>query len=345
MLYSLPPTVELSIIGNTVYLISREIVALENCNQGTITALKKLKDGIKKTALKNILGEDYKNLLTTLQNLNLLKVDYSNLYENNLAEKQVYYFDGLHKFPNTLQKSLGSKNVCILGMGGVGSIVFQHLIGAGIKSFILIDSDNVEISNFNRQYIYNSSQIGKPKVLCAKEYAYNIDPNIKVNSMNAFINQTSDLNFLNDYQIDFFVCAADLPVHKIQHIVNQHCLKNFIPFSMASVGLQCGSWGPLIVPNKTKCYDCFCQEEDKTMLETELEIRKGVQTVTKASFGPTNTISSALLSNDIIHYLAEQDNIPTMNTRLCFNFQNMQTTQFSAKPGACTCNQNMKRAS
>ena len=46
-----------------------------------------------------------------------------------------------------------------------GATVLSHLVGAGVQHFWLIDSDVVEKSNFNRQFIYNTTHLGQPKVV------------------------------------------------------------------------------------------------------------------------------------------------------------------------------------
>ena len=78
-----------------------------------------------------------------------------------------------------LEKLKNSK-VAIFGIGGVGSFVLEALTRAGIGNFILVDKDNVDLSNLNRQIIATRKTVGKPKVEVAKERILEINPNAEV---------------------------------------------------------------------------------------------------------------------------------------------------------------------
>ena len=70
--------------------------------------------------------------------------------------------------------------VCIVGIGGVGSVATETLARCGIGNFILCDFDTVAKSNINRQIIANQNTIGRFKVDVAKEKILEINPNAKV---------------------------------------------------------------------------------------------------------------------------------------------------------------------
>lgn len=329
--------VDIVTIKNDVYFITDEIYRLENCSNNIIETIYKIKDGCIYKETKNELGsEKADELITVLKELNILRENNINDFRGQITERQVLYFDSITDSPNKMQKNIQSKRVCILGMGGIGSVVFQHLIGAGVKSFILIDSDKVEIHNLNRQYIYRSVQLGKLKVKCAKEYAHNVDESIKIKTYSNFIEKIDDLKFLDDKVIDFFICAADLPANKISTIVNKYCMKKNIPSFFISVGINSGTWGPLVIPYKTYCYDCFCKKEDELCTDLELELREKINPITKASFGPTNTIISTFSVKDIILFLGGYKEIKSINTRFSFDFINMKIKRFSVE-GCCNC--------
>ena len=62
------------------------------------------------------------------------------------------------------QKILANSSILIAGVGGLGCAVGEILTRAGIGKLILIDKDIVEISNLNRQILFDISDIGKSKV-------------------------------------------------------------------------------------------------------------------------------------------------------------------------------------
>lgn len=339
IMLKLSPLVDIIPVNNTAYFVTDDISYLEDCDASLMKALRKLKTRCQHSELVKILGKKRtKQLLSELQTMNFLRTTSEDIFDDSLAQRQVYYFDAISKSPTTTQKKLSEKCVCILGMGGVGSVVFQHLIGAGLKNFIVIDNDCVEISNFNRQFTYSKKDIGRPKVECAKEYAGNIDQNITVHSCQTFIKTVQDLNILQSPSIDFFVCAADMPVQKIQYIVNDYCVSNRIPFAYAGVGIQSGSWGPFIVPEETCCYRCFCNMEEKEAHPVELLLQKKIKSIVKASFGPFNTVVSTFLVKDIILFLAGCNEHVTLGRRWHFDFRTMQIAPFTVNAGQYSCN-------
>ena len=83
-------------------------------------------------------------------------------------------------------KKLNNSKVAIFGIGGVGSYVVEGLVRAGIGSFLLVDSDNVDITNLNRQIIATHDTLGKSKVEVAKDRILSINPNAKVETLQEF---------------------------------------------------------------------------------------------------------------------------------------------------------------
>ena len=67
------------------------------------------------------------------------------------------------------QKKISSAKVLIVGVGGLGCPLVMYLANTGLGNIGLIDDDKVDLSNLNRQIIFNSSDIGKLKVVQAKK--------------------------------------------------------------------------------------------------------------------------------------------------------------------------------
>ena len=66
------------------------------------------------------------------------------------------------------QEKLSNISVLQIGLGGLGSPCSLYLTAAGIKELTIIDNDVIEISNLQRQILYNETQIGKNKAEIAK---------------------------------------------------------------------------------------------------------------------------------------------------------------------------------
>jgi sulfur-carrier protein adenylyltransferase/sulfurtransferase len=318
------------------FLLSEDIFKLEDADQSLMEGLYLLKKGCMIDELNQVLGvERRKEVIDTLQELDFIRYE-DNPFFGTITEKQWYYLDTFCGSATEFQYSLCRATVAIIGLGGVGSIVFQHLIAAGVKSFILVDFDQVDASNLNRQFIYNRNSIGSQKVEECKQYASNIDSNIKISYYVEKIDSIDKLQMFDKYSFNLLVNAADSPSN-LTKILNQYSITRSIPFVDVGVGLNRGTWGPLTIPNKTLCMDCFIKFEVETMSEDEKLVYKLMKGVTQsASFGPTNTIVSAFLAKDIIIFLAGL-RVTSIGKRWIIDFQTMKFDNVSF-PDQASCN-------
>lgn len=127
-----------------------------------------------------------------------------------------------------LQKS----KVAVCGIGGVGSFVVEALVRAGIGNFVLVDNDEISISNLNRQIIATTETIGRQKVEVAKERILQINPNVKVEIIPEFFMPTSPEIF--DDTVDFIVDCLDTVTAKIELIIRANKLNIPIISSMGT---------------------------------------------------------------------------------------------------------------
>ena len=111
-------------------------------------------------------------------------------------------------------KKLQNTKVAIFGIGGVGSYVVEGLARAGVGKFILVDRDNVDVSNINRQIIATTKTIGKPKVEVAKERILEINPQAEVEIYQEFFMPTT--KGILDESITYIVDEIDTVTAKIE---------------------------------------------------------------------------------------------------------------------------------
>lgn len=102
----------------------------------------------------------------------------------------------MHQFSRTLLllgeekfQWLRNSNVTVVGLGAVGSYAVEALSRFGIGHLRLIDFDKVEISNLNRQLYALHSTLGQPKAQVAKQRVLDINPEIKVETLEVFVNR------------------------------------------------------------------------------------------------------------------------------------------------------------
>ena len=78
------------------------------------------------------------------------------------------------------QKSISNSNVLVIGAGGLGSPVILYLAAAGVGRIGIIDFDNVDISNLQRQVIHSNSAVGQNKAESAKDRIEQLNPEVDV---------------------------------------------------------------------------------------------------------------------------------------------------------------------
>jgi tRNA A37 threonylcarbamoyladenosine dehydratase len=112
---------------------------------------------------------------------------------------------------------LAKSKVAIFGIGGVGSYVAEGLVRSGVGSFVLIDSDDIHVTNLNRQIHATVKTVGRPKVEVMKERMLDINPNAEIAVCCKFYTADSDEDiFQQDW--DYIVDAIDTVSSKI-HLV------------------------------------------------------------------------------------------------------------------------------
>lgn len=107
--------------------------------------------------------------------------------------------------------------VAVFGIGGVGGFVAEALARAGIGHFLLVDNDEVSISNINRQIIATWDSVGKKKTLVMKERIRSINPDAVVETKECFfLPENADEITFSEY--DYIVDAVDTVSAKLEII-------------------------------------------------------------------------------------------------------------------------------
>ena len=115
-----------------------------------------------------------------------------------------------------VDKLLNSK-VIVFGVGGVGSYVCEALARAGVGHMEIVDKDEVDVTNINRQLIALHSTVGMPKVEVCKARLKDINPNMEVVSRQCFyLPERSDEFDFSKY--DYVVDAVDNVTAKLDII-------------------------------------------------------------------------------------------------------------------------------
>lgn len=118
------------------------------------------------------------------------------------------------------QKKLRAARVLVIGAGGLGSPVAIYLAAAGVGHLGLVDFDVVEESNLQRQVIYSTQDVGRPKLESAKERLRDINPHIDIKTFETRLSSENALDLLAEY--DIVVDGTDnFPT---RYLVNDACV-------------------------------------------------------------------------------------------------------------------------
>lgn len=120
---------------------------------------------------------------------------------------------------------LKQSKVAIYGIGGVGSFVAEGLARSGVEKFVLVDDDDICLTNLNRQIHATQKTIGKAKVEVMKERILEINPDAKVEVYKELYNKDSAERLLSD-DYSYVVDAIDMVSAKLDLI--ERCKKRGI---------------------------------------------------------------------------------------------------------------------
>lgn len=110
---------------------------------------------------------------------------------------------------------LAKLNVLIVGIGGVGSYAFEALVRSNIGKITIVDHDVIDLSNLNRQLITNQNNIGHDKVKEAKSRAISINPNIIIQDLKIFLDNSNINDLFNNNYFDYVIDACDTIATKL----------------------------------------------------------------------------------------------------------------------------------
>ena len=152
------------------------------------------------------------------------------------------------------QYKLLQSKVLVIGMGGLGSPLLMYLAAAGIGNITIIDNDNVELSNLQRQVIHSTQNIGRPKVDSAKSFIEKINPEIKITKINSRVDADNIIELIAKQD----VIADGSDNFKTRFLVNEFCFKAkkiLISAALQNFDVQISAFKAWSGKNNP-CYEC-----------------------------------------------------------------------------------------
>jgi len=156
---------------------------------------------------------------------------------------------------NEGQEKLARSSVFVAGAGGLGSPALTYLAAAGVGRLGFIDSDTVALSNLNRQFLHNTTDISKLKIISAKEKLCALNDKIEINSFNEHLSDENAAALFTGY--DIVLGAVDS--FKTRFVINRACVLLNIPYIDGGIN---GFSGRVLFSNppRTPCLNCIFPE-------------------------------------------------------------------------------------
>jgi molybdopterin/thiamine biosynthesis adenylyltransferase len=238
-----------------------------------------------------------------------------------------------------VQRRLRQASVLLIGLGGLGCVIATQLVMAGVGALTLLDSDLVEESNLTRQFLYETADIGRPKVRVAARRLHALNAATIVSAIEGrFEIPPGEIETTALSSADLVILTGDTPV-ELARAVNDLCVARLTPWLMAGYAETIGVIGPLVVPGVTACLRCI-----ESAHHNRLPWRR-VPHFVSPSFGPLNGVVGSIATMEAIRFLTGYAPPISGGTRIEIDALSYATvTDRYGRSAACECCGRLGRA-
>ena len=198
------------------------------------------------------------------------------------------------------QAKLAQSAVLVVGAGGLGSPALTYLAAAGVGCLGILDSDVVDASNLNRQFLHGSADIGHAKVQSARDRLVHLNEDIDIHTHEVHLSDDNAISLLGGYNL--VIGAVDS--FATRFVMNRACVTLGLPYIDGGVK-GFGGWVMFVQSPQTPCLNCiFPQKKAKKEPIGVLGTTAGVIGTIEANIallhllGLTNPLESKLLMYD-----------------------------------------------
>ncbi|PWN27831.1 hypothetical protein BDZ90DRAFT_210207, partial [Jaminaea rosea] len=156
---------------------------------------------------------------------------------------------------------VSSSRVLLVGAGGIGCEVIKDLVLFGFRHIEVIDLDTIDLSNLNRQFLFNRSHIKKSKSIVAASVAGSFEPEAKIVAHHGNVKDGKMFGY--DFFRDFDVVLNALDNLDARRWVNRMCIATGVSLVESGTTGFLGQVQP-IVKDAMACYDCTEKPVQKT---------------------------------------------------------------------------------
>lgn len=155
------------------------------------------------------------------------------------------------------QKKLSASTAVVAGCGGLGTVIANGIVRAGVGTVRIVDRDFIELDNLARQILFDEEDIcrGLPKAIAAAE---------KLRLINSTVSIEPVVSDMVPENIESIIRGADIVIDgtdnfETRFLINDACVKRNIPWIYGGVIATCGM-SYTIIPGRTPCFQCLQEE-------------------------------------------------------------------------------------
>ncbi|KVX05048.1 molybdopterin biosynthesis protein MoeB [Alcaligenes faecalis] len=165
----------------------------------------------------------------------------------------------LDEFGVEAQERILASRILVVGAGGLGSPVVAYLAASGVGSIILVDDDQVELSNLQRQIAHTTDRLGWDKVESAKLHIEQLNPEVKVTPVVQRLDEAGLMHWVQ--QVDLVLDCCDN--FATRHAINRACVALRKPLvSGAAIRFSGQVSAYDLRQPEAPCYHCLFPEAD-----------------------------------------------------------------------------------
>lgn len=157
------------------------------------------------------------------------------------------------------QERLLQSHALVIGAGGLGSAAAPYLAAAGLGHITLIDHDQVELTNLQRQIMHTENNVGKSKVNSGKQFLQSLNSSIQIETIEA----KATTSLLDELLPSVNIVLDCTDNFSTRHLINASCVKHLIPLVSGSALRFDGQISVFDPRNPTSpCYACIFSPEE-----------------------------------------------------------------------------------
>lgn len=283
--------------------------------------------------------ENVEEVISQLRDLGVVEdaADYDQLPPGELEryDRQLRYFSDIATGDLTAsrcQERLREAKIAVMGVGGLGGWSAWALACTGVGEMWLIDCDEVEVSNLNRQILYTEADVGRPKAERAAARLHEFNSKMRITHEIRRLESQADIaEFIagSDVVID----AADWPAHDIERWCNSACFEAGIPYITMSHFPPVARVGPLYAPGKTGCYACqeIRYRREYPLFDTAIEQRRAKPSPA-ATLGPACGLIGGQVALEVVHLLTGLSRPSTQGVAHIYDLRTMEVEREPVVP-------------